>query len=538
MMYTTAPLLKLAAICLLALASLVKASAQSFDLHPEEIAAAHAALLSNPDSLAEARFFNAFPKRGEDLTLLYETHDLTAGTTLDLSDSSNSHISAFWNLRLIPAEVLVEKAVAITCGLRVSRSVSQHWQWHLRQALAQPDWRDVIADEVARLRSGHQFEFWAMVWSSAEADSSDQLFDSLQPILLTRHPHTAAISDRAFHLFHNVVRSWETSAQQVSFQTFLSEHERRESFDSTSFNSPYKFIEQESRYAEFLPPTDEECRCKPENVRWTKGSYIKHKNFIAVILQRYCMNYQDGNEQWFIENDGDDYMLITYSLDGKMLDYKTVGHYGAAYPIRVTSSDNGLSLVVEQKVLDDCSLLHQYKNLTYTVSTRKYTLKSNGKIKERLVDAPHKEVVDVMSSVKQFTFEQFLSYFQKWDKPYVDHTLFTPSSERAELPFASCLSLIPDTLDHNCWSRDIQWISCQYIENENSFFCFLIKDCPTPKTGFLPYTGYLALEFHKNGTFKCARNIYHSDDDSIADNDTIHILITKALEKCVKRASN
>ncbi len=332
-----------------------------------------------------------------------------------------------------------------------------------------------------------------------------------------------------FALLPIILLSSLVRAQEASFQTFLSEHERKESFDSTSFDSPYKFIEQESRYAEFLPPTNEECRCKPENVRWTKGSYVKYKNFIAVTLQRYCMNYQDGNEQWFIENDGDDYMLITYSLDGKMLDYKTVGHYGAAYPIRVTSSDNGLSLVVQQKVLDDCSLLHQYKNLTYTVCTRKYTLKSNGKIKEQCIEAPHKEVVDVMSSVKQFSFDQFLSYFQKWDKPYVDHTLFTPPSEREKLPFASCLSLIPDTLDHNCWPRDTRWIPCQYIEAENVFRFFLIKDCAIPKMGFVPYTDHLILEFHKNGTYKSAKNVYHSDDDSFVNMETTQALITKAL---------
>lgn len=208
-MYTTAPYFKRATICLLALVSLVKTSAQSQDLRPEEIAAAHAALLSCPDSLAEACFFNAFPDRGEDLTLLYGSHDLTAGTTLDLSGSSNCHLSAFWNLRLIPAEVLAEKAVRITCGLRFSQSVSCYWQWHLRQALARPELRDVIADEVARLRSGHQLEFWAMVWPSAEADSCDLLFESLQPSLLTSHPHTASISAYTFHLFHNEVRSRE-----------------------------------------------------------------------------------------------------------------------------------------------------------------------------------------------------------------------------------------------------------------------------------------------------------------------------------------
>lgn len=208
-MYTTVPYFKRTAICLLALASLVKVLAQSQDLRPEEITAAHAALLSCPDSLAEVRFFNAFPDRGEDFTLLYEPHNLTAGTTLNLSGSSYCHISAFWNLRLIPAEVLAEKAVRITCGLRFSQNASCHWQWHLRQALARPELRDVIADEVARLRSGHQLEFWAMVWSSAEADSRDLLFESLQSSLLTRHPHTASISACAFQLFHNKVRSWE-----------------------------------------------------------------------------------------------------------------------------------------------------------------------------------------------------------------------------------------------------------------------------------------------------------------------------------------
>lgn len=208
-MYTIAPYFKLAAICLFAIASLVKASAQSQNLCPEEIAAAHAALISCPDSIAEARFFSAFPDRGEDLTLLYGPHDLTAGTALDLSGSSYCHISAFWNLRQIPAEVLAEKAVRITCGLRFSQGASCYWQWHLRQALARPELRDIIADEVARLRSGHQLEFWAMVWSSAEADSRDLLFESLQPGLLTRHPHMASISACAFHLFHNEVRSRE-----------------------------------------------------------------------------------------------------------------------------------------------------------------------------------------------------------------------------------------------------------------------------------------------------------------------------------------
>ena len=80
---------------------------------------------------------------------------------------------------------------------------------------------------------------------------------------------------------------------------------------------------------------------------------------------------------------------------------------------------------------------------------------------------------------------------------YVDYTLFTSSKDQAELPFGSCLSLIPDTLDHNCWPRDIRWLPCRYMDNEKFISFFIIKECITPKAGFIPYTDYLILEFYK-----------------------------------------
>lgn len=213
-----------------------------------------------------------------------------------------------------------------------------------------------------------------------------------------------------------------------------------------------------------------------------------------------------------------------------MLDYKVVGHSGTAYAIRMTAPKKGTGLVVEQKVLDDCSLLRQYKDLAYTISTHEYIVKSDEMIEKRSIDAPCKEIVDVMSSVEQFSFEQFQAYFLKWDKPYVDYTLFTSSKDQAELPFGSCLFLIPDTLDHNCWLRDIRWLPCRYVENEKFISFFIIKECMTPKAGFIPYTDYLILEFYKNGTFKRARNIYHWDDDSVVADSVMHTLIKKNLK--------
>lgn len=319
-------------------------------------------------------------------------------------------------------------------------------------------------------------------------------------------------------------------AQETSFKDFLSEHEKVNCIDSVSFGKAFDLIEDVERYSAFLPPTDDRYK---DSIYvtwgWLRGSYIEGKKYITVTLKRYYSDFLDGNNQWFMENEVTDYVIITYSHEGKILDCMTIGNSGAAYSLRMSAQKHGMGIVVEQRIVDDCSQLHQYVNPVHTVFTKEYILKSDGRIKEREIVAPHKEVVDVMSSVKQFSFEQFLSRFRKWDKPYVDHTVFTPSSDLADLPFESCLSLIPDTLDCNCWPRDIQWIPCRYIETEDALYFFIVKCCDLPKVGYR-YADDLVLEFHKDGTFKCARNIYHSSDDSDVDATTECMLITKALK--------
>lgn len=62
-----------------------------------------------------------------------------------------------------------------------------------------------------------------------------------------------------------------------------------------------------------------------------------------------------------------DYVVIKYSSNGEILDYKIVGHSGAAYTTHVSTLKRGFGIVVEQRILDDVSLLRQYKNLVYTI---------------------------------------------------------------------------------------------------------------------------------------------------------------------------
>ena len=50
-----------------------------------------------------------------------------------------------------------------------------------------------------------------------------------------------------------------------------------------------------------------------------------------------------------MENDGTDYVLITYSYNGEMLDYKIVGHSGTAYAVRIRTPKRELGLSWNRK---------------------------------------------------------------------------------------------------------------------------------------------------------------------------------------------
>jgi len=173
-------------------------------------------------------------------------------------------------------------------------------------------------------------------------------------------------------------------------------------------------------YARFLPPIQDGCLCGQDDVFWQKGSYMERGGFITIMLKRHCQDYKDGNSQYFIENDVTDYMLVTYSRDGKILDFKTVGHDGRAYFTRIVPSGQAPNFLVEQGSLDDCTSILRYQDLTYTVRTYEYNVSPDGKIKERTTGTAQKETIKNPENDRTpIRFEEFMSYFKKWDNPYV-----------------------------------------------------------------------------------------------------------------------
>lgn len=189
-------------ILMLFLICAVRAKGQYQDPSPVRLHTAFETLSFLPDSTNQQLFFEAFPNTGESFSLLYEKNPQLIGTSLDLHTEVFEHIHAFWNLTWVPDSTFIEKAVRISCGLRYGLGASWYWQWHLRDALRQPARAQGILVEVARLRRGHQMQFWSLVWSTSNSDDRDLLFEWLRTYMLKHVPQTVEISDLAFRFFH------------------------------------------------------------------------------------------------------------------------------------------------------------------------------------------------------------------------------------------------------------------------------------------------------------------------------------------------
>ena len=189
-------------ILMLFLICAVRAKGQYQDPSPVRLHTAFETLSFLPDSTNQQLFFEAFPNTGESFSLLYEKNPQLIGTSLDLHTEGFLHIHAFWNLTRVPDSTFIEKAVRISCGLRYGLGATWYWQWHLRDALRQPARAQGILVEVARLRRGHQMQFWSLVWSTSNSDDRDLLFEWLRTYMLKHVPQTVEISDLAFRFFH------------------------------------------------------------------------------------------------------------------------------------------------------------------------------------------------------------------------------------------------------------------------------------------------------------------------------------------------
>lgn len=323
-------------------------------------------------------------------------------------------------------------------------------------------------------------------------------------------------------------------AQEATFQSFLQDFRECSQVELSCYgdvkaaNNPY--VDKEI-YKNFLPVV-------ADSIMWLKGSCFRHGDIIVAMLRKWDMNVYDKYKHYIMENDVCNFMLITYSAKGELIDSKVLGKYGGndvgnTYYTNITPTDDPLKFRVEQATLDgDGKLMKQYKeDLIYTVTTHEYTISPEGKIADKTLGTAkeHRRPKGTENSGNT-SFAQFKSYFAKCTAPYNNDSLFEMKVPGEFLSKPECFDIIPDTILSNVMPRDADLAACRYIETEESCFFFMVEGCMIPIKGY-PYTDYKILEFDKKGRFKKQYIVTHFSDDMDIDYEKIPGVLSQNLKE-------
>lgn len=322
------------------------------------------------------------------------------------------------------------------------------------------------------------------------------------------------------------------NAQESLFREFLKEFKQCRQIELSCYGD-IKMSKNpdvdEKLYKDFIPSDVEGS--------WLKGSYIKHGDLIIAMLRRWRYDFNDRFEKLFVEYEFCDYMLITYSGKGEILDYKAIGYYGGGsygttYFARITPTGDPLTFRVEQATLDgDGKLMEQYKeDLIYTVTTHEYTISPDGKINDKPLGTTkeHRRPEGADSHTIK-SFEQFKSFFVKCDKPYVNDSLFvhklSKDGQRYEyLPVPDSFDFIPDTILCDITPRDVSWNPCRYIEAKGRYYFFIVESAYVDSY-------YKILEFSEDGRFNRQYVVFHWGDDVDIYKDDVRVILAHRLKK-------
>ena len=323
-------------------------------------------------------------------------------------------------------------------------------------------------------------------------------------------------------------------AQEATFQSFLQDFRKCSQVELSCYgdvkaaNNPYV---DKKIYKNFLPVV-------ADSIMWLKGSCFRHGDIIVAMLRKWDMNVYDKYKHYIMENDVCNFMLITYSAKGELIDSKVLGKYGGndvgnTYYTNITPTDDPLKFRVEQATLDgDGKLMKQYKeDLIYTVTTHEYTISPEGKIADKTLGTAkeHRRPKGTENSGNT-SFAQFKSYFAKCTAPYNNDSLFEMKVPGEFLSKPECFDIIPDTILSNVMPRDADLAACRYIETEESCFFFMVEGCMIPIEGY-PYTDYKILEFDKKGRFKKQYIVAHFSDDMDIDYEKIPGVLSQNLKE-------
>lgn len=303
----------------------------------------------------------------------------------------------------------------------------------------------------------------------------------------------------------------ESSLQQSDsvaalFQLFLTDftdHDRKD-IDILTFGDMifHQRIDKD-KYGMFLPESDD-CDCSEEYTYWQQGSFLQKGNIVVVFMHRYC--YDDEFYSYC------DYMVATYTRDGRLIDSKSVGRIGRLYNFRMEGDVKHLRIVSECGELMDPEELRDYGDLMYSMEKKKFEVCKDGRIKESRVGKQWVETVQQKDGIiKDVTFDEYMDFFTPWESDKVSkETFYRKGSE--ELKYSYRKTFLPYSVDCGCKRRNSRWTPAFRKETEDYIIVFFQNFCDYPKDDIPFYNDFVIATYSKDGHIIDIKDIARSGD--------------------------
>lgn len=331
-------------------------------------------------------------------------------------------------------------------------------------------------------------------------------------------------------------------AKDASFSSFLTEFKyfkdaeiSIESFGPKTFNERL-----DNAYVKFLPLMPNDCNCDDNNLAWQAGSYTKKDNHVVAFMQRFNFDCKDGYEKLFMEHMVCEYVMVVYSEGGAIVDRKVLGKNSFIHFTRV-SGNLASGIVTEQGNVNDLRLLKTYDDLTYTVSRHTFKVNSSGKIDEKVSKTWQETKSQTQNiSSKDVSFSSYLKYFEKWDKPYFDNTLFN-YRENSELPLSMVNAFLSPLRECDCKPKGLTWRAYHYFDRGNNLILFIARMCDFPIKEGPQYSERIVLTYDKTGKmidYKVLGKMSDEDNVEIERSDNNHLKVKTYKTESNNKAGN
>lgn len=254
-------------------------------------------------------------------------------------------------------------------------------------------------------------------------------------------------------------------------------------------------ISSDSPFVPSLLPCD--CR-EMDDIFWYKGSTVRLGDSITVaFMNRLCDDSHNNALSRY------DHVVATYNAVGNLIDSRIVGRSGRAWSTElkgVVDDADGIVMTATRRDLPVPSMIEEETDLTFAVTTTRYTIGRDGLIARTSLGAPRSETVmaSTMTATKE-NFATLLALFTPIKGDRITLSSFLHEGEEGkEIDHAYVRAFINPAPDCDCAPLRTLWTAGRKIETADRYILLMLKDCSEPRYGY-PYAECVVGVFTKDG---------------------------------------